>query len=277
MSVVSFPPGRGGTLGDGETYANAAVDVRGPHAGMRLNADGADWAIRNVAIVGGVKGSPGNPDGGLPVIEAAVDEGATGLIENLWLVDPPQHHDSGRWAGGIRVQEHHAGELVIRGVNIQHHTAFGIDTAPPGRETPEAGGGTVRIEHAHLANNAPANITTGAPTTITDTVSYTDAGAVRSPVDDAGRSRGIVCRANTTHIHESHVTMHADDYAVEAADGGAITLTDTPTRGATRGPLTVDGGAGDPKVYLPAGCPDSAYDAVTRPLTDEGTDTEVTQ
>lgn len=249
------PPagGDGGdaTVLDGETWGNKHIDVSEPGARVTIAVTGHDWTVENIAITGGVADAP---DGGRPhAFDVSVAGDSTGTLRNIWLADAPAAGDDAV-AAGVRVRGDHAGELTIAGANIQHRPQGGIDATPPTD-------GQVTIERCYLARNGDANCRVGAPTaTIDDCV-------VRTPTDTPGdRARGVVHTAGDLSITDSHVAMHAADYAVAAGgEPGTVTMTGGAVSGATTGGVVRERVGSAPKAYVPAGCPTSPGDAAVRP------------
>jgi hypothetical protein len=135
--------GGGGAIGDDTLWGNNLIDVSAEGASVHIDADGGDWVIKNV----GIKGQPGSgasaslagdPAADDAVITVSVSEGATGVIENVYMANAPE--DDGYAAGGIYVRPESRGTLQINRVNIQNKPATGIHASDPG-ETGGGGGG----------------------------------------------------------------------------------------------------------------------------------------
>lgn len=257
----------GAVLGDGEVWQNKLIDVSAPGATVQIRADGAGWAIRNIGIVGGLAGDPGNTEtGGQPTILCAVpDPDATATIENLYLGDTPEEIDGHRWAGGIRVWDHHAGRLTLDRVNIQDKPANGIHAGAPGPN-----GGAVVVSNCYLSNNGVANCRVGTPDSrVADSVIRSD--GTGPPNVNGARFRGVWQSGASVPVEDCHIAQTGDDYAVVGGtDGGRCTVSGGQVRGATTGAVELVDVGTQPKSFLPSGCPATAEAAASRPTAGGG-------
>lgn len=146
------------SLGSGDTLENKLIDISADGAKYRITASGSDWAIRNV----GVRGVWGGFDKEEPIL-VRVDDGGTGVIENLYLGDGAIDDE---YAGvtGIFVPDTHAGVLKIDRTNIQGMPDNAIYASGPG-QTDEYGnagaGGEVHITNSYAADCRSAHYRIG--------------------------------------------------------------------------------------------------------------------
>lgn len=145
------------SLGDGETLENVLIDITASGAGYSINADGDGWAIRNV----GVKGTFDSHSNDSQITLNTPSSDSTGVVENVYLpgASSPGHSYDG--AKGIYVFRDHAGEILIRNVNIKRMQDNGLYASSPGHDASDASGGIVRVEDSYFEANATAHIRLG--------------------------------------------------------------------------------------------------------------------
>lgn len=145
------------SLGDGDTLENVLIDISASGAGYSINADGDGWAIRNV----GVRGTFDSHSNDSQITLNTPSSDSTGVVENVYLpgASSPGHSYDG--AKGIYVFRDHAGEILIRNVNIKRMQDNGIYASSPGHDADNALGGTVRVEDSYFEDNATVGIRLG--------------------------------------------------------------------------------------------------------------------
>ncbi|MFC7205396.1 hypothetical protein ACFQJC_17940 [Haloferax namakaokahaiae] len=184
----------------GETFENKLIDISASGATFDIEANGADWVVRNV----GIKGVWDQYQKAEP-FRARVDAGGTGLIENFYFADgcPDDEYDG---VTGIYVYRTHGGDLTINQTNIQDLPDNAIYASTPGypRETVAnrlpGKGGTVTIKNSYAEGCCASHFRVG-----------TTGSRVENCVAVGGDQgdRGIWARFNDIEVANCHLTGHA--------------------------------------------------------------------
>ncbi len=132
-------------LDDGETLENVVIDISADGAGYSLHALANDWTIRNVGVRGKWDYEPSNS----PFTLSVPDGEGSGVVRNFYL------GDGGPANTGIYVHADHAGDLVLRNLNIQNVTDNGLYASDPGspERVQNGQGGAVRVYDSYFRNN----------------------------------------------------------------------------------------------------------------------------
>ncbi|WP_247731050.1 hypothetical protein [Halovivax limisalsi] len=242
-------------VGSGETWENVLLDISADGATYEIQADGADWTIRNIGVTGHFEG--GHTE---PFRARVTDPEGTGTIENVSLdvtVGDPK-------ATGIYVYWDHAGHLDIDRLNVQNWTDNGVYASGPGNSDAHSipgAGGTVAIRNSYAKNNGRANFRLG-----------TDGSKLENCCAAGGPDRGLWQFYEEGEVVDSDLGGHSSDIALgdavwEKSNHAAVACTDTCWETATAhggaDTANIDESAGDDPVdRVPEGCPKSADDAV---------------
>ncbi len=202
-------------VGSGETWENKLIDITADGAGYQITASGDDWEIRNIGVRGQWDHDPGSQ-----VIVVEVDsEGATGLIENLYLGDGTTSGAGD--PGGMYVHNDHRGTITIRSCNIQGFPDNGIYASGPGLDD-RGNGGVVQIEDTYASDCGTSGLRIGSDG------SYVDNCVVRNSdrglwclFSDQLEARGCDFGGNT---HDIRVGSGSQE---EGGPYGELTVTDT--------------------------------------------------
>jgi hypothetical protein len=127
-----------------ETLSNVLFDVSAEGATLKINAQGSNWTVRNVGVLGTYDGA--NPDS---VFRLQVDANGTGVFENVYLGDGAVADGY----SGVFVPTDHAGTLTIRRCNVQEWPDNGVYASAPGREERDGQQGVVQVEDSYARNN----------------------------------------------------------------------------------------------------------------------------
>jgi len=249
----------------GETLSNVLFDVSAEGATLKVNAQGSNWTVRNVGVLGTYDGA--NPDS---VFRLQVDANGTGVFENVYLGDGAV--DDGY--SGVFVPTDHAGTLTIRRCNVQEWPDNGVYASAPGREERDGQGGVVQVEDSYARNNNKDGFRLGTDGSyVHRSVVYVDEDV---PDSDAGleNARGIwVKEGGTVDIENCDILLADPDgsYCVwedKDRDGLARVIdSQVAARDGAEGRFvgnveTTDVGD-DPDVTPPDGVPMSAEEACT--------------
>ncbi|WP_410767568.1 hypothetical protein [Haloferax sp. DFSO60] len=187
-------------VGSGETLENKLIDISAPGATFDIEANGANWVVRNV----GIKGVWDQYQKAEP-FRARVDEGGTGLIENFYFADgcPDDEYDG---VTGIYVYRTHEGHLTINQTNIQDLPDNAIYASTPGypQETVAnrlpGKGGTVVIKNSYAEGCRASHFRVG-----------TTGSRIENCVAVGGDQgdRGVWARFNDIEVINCHLSGHA--------------------------------------------------------------------
>jgi hypothetical protein len=254
-------------IGSDESFENVLVDVSASGAGFKLVASGTGWAIRNVGI-GGRIDATGHDE----VFNLAVEEGGTGLVENLYLGDGAV--DGNR--APIFVPLGHAGTMTVRRLHIRHWPNNGFYGSAPGRGERDNGDGAVRIESSYARNNNIDGFRLGTDgSSLRNSVVHVD-GDVPDVFGGAENARGLwIKEGGRVTIENCDILIDHPDggYCIRQGDGkdgddGVARVVDseiatTISRSRFRGNVTTSSVGRDPDVTPPAGVPMSAEEAAS--------------
>jgi hypothetical protein len=252
-----------------ETLSNVLFDVSAEGATLKINAQGSNWTVRNVGVLGTYDGA--NPDS---VFRLQVDANGTGVFENVYLGDGAV--DDGY--SGVFVPTDHAGTLTIQRCNVQEWPDNGVYGSAPGRDEPDrdAQNGIVQIETSYAKNNNIDGFRVGTDGSyVKNSVVHVDSDV---PNNSAGKenARGVWVKESGTvdiencdilleHPDGSHCVWQSDD----AGTGGLARVIDSEVaaRGKStdrfRGNVETQNVGDDPDVTPPNGVPISAEEACT--------------
>lgn len=237
-------------LGDGDVLEDIVFDQSADGARVELNADGTDWTIQNIAIVGKASGQNQHA-----TITAAAPSGSSGDIQNVYLADGA-HAGSG--LTGVRALAHHGGELRIQNCNVQQYPNIGVHGHRPAAS--DGAGGSVVIDGCYLAHNGGANATLGAPgSDLVNSVVYSDGSG---PNDTSGWRGVWGWYAETTVTNSDVYTGPSAGAAIATNHGGSVTMTNGDIHGGTEGDVSLVNVGQSPSSGLPSGVPDSPVQAV---------------
>lgn len=246
-------------LGDGDTLENTLIDITASGADYRIIADGDDWAIRNVGVKGRFPDTSNNDD---PIILQT--DGGNGVVENFYLGDGCA--DS--LGTGIFVFPDHAGDILMRNINIQGWNGNSIYASAPGNHDDHAhpgSGGTVRVENGYFADNGRSDIRLG-----------TDGSYAKNCVMASTKHRSYWGYYNDTQLIDCDVfgTIVVGESAHDTH--ATVTLENTRHGGDSYTGTSNDAlegtSAGQPRDYVPDGVPTSAEEAASAQSSSTGDD-----
>lgn len=253
------------SLGDGDTLENVLIDISASGAGYSINADGDGWAIRNV----GVKGTFDSHSNDSQITLNTPSSDSTGVVENVYLpgASSPGHSYDG--AKGIYVFRDHAGEILIRNVNIKRMQDNGIYASSPGHDADNALGGTVRVEDSYFEANATANVrlgTTGSYAqncVLKDCIhrgfwAYYENPEIRN-CDIFGSGTADIVLGGSTHEKQNYAEVTAENSRWETVEHGGSS---NALHGSSEG---------TPQDRMPEGCPTSPEAAAAGNASSDGT------
>jgi hypothetical protein len=258
--VVEVPPGGRyeKRIGDGETFENTLIDITAEGATYLIYASGSDWTVRNVAV----RGVWDEFEKAEPFI-ALVDDGSTGVIENVYLGDGATD-DSYPGSTGIYVGKAHAGTLEIDRVNIQGFPDNAIYASTPGHtdeyDSGTGGGGEVHITNSYAADCRAAHFRIG-----------TDGSYCRNCVA-VGGDRGFIGRFQHTEAYDcdfsggrfGDVVVGAPGW--ETSDTASVSVENTRYESTNLywdGNELTGSSAGQPRTEPPAGVPRTPEEAAS--------------
>jgi hypothetical protein len=251
-------------IGDDEQFTNVLIDASADGATIDIRATGSDWEIRNVGVRGSYNGTI---DGSLFTLQ--VDEGATGVFENVYLGDGGV---DGGYAGAF-VPTAHAGELTISQCYIAGWPDNGVYASAPGRDERDGQDGTVRVDSSFAMGNNVAGFRVGTDGSVVRDSVVVVRNDVPANTDGAEYARGIWVREGATvDIENCDVLLaHSDGSScVRQSDGeeGLARVIDSQiaARGDTtrfRGNVETENVGDDPDLTLPDGVPDDAETAAS--------------
>ncbi|UPV99560.1 hypothetical protein M0R88_13665 [Halorussus gelatinilyticus] len=154
--TITVPAGETRTfsVGSGQTFENALIDMTAEGASARIDASGDDWTVRNVAFAG-------NHPGGHYLFTPAVSTGGTARVENLYMGDG-QTARSGK--GAIRVNgRDHYGTLNVHNVHVAHFIDNGLHGTDHGYSYRGRRGGVVNVHDSYFDSNNVSNVRVGSP------------------------------------------------------------------------------------------------------------------
>ncbi|WP_458187666.1 hypothetical protein [Haladaptatus sp. NG-WS-4] len=248
-------------VGSGETFENVLIDQSADGAQAKLVATGSDWTIRNVGFHGKAVGFG---DGSFYQIMPRVDAGGTGVIENVYLGDGCEKVDGETgYAGGIWVQDEHAGTLTIRNCNLQRFSNNGIYASGPGVPEHATGNGPVQVEGCYVANCDIANVRLG-----------TQGSFMRDSVievtGDGPQNRNGPNRRGFWGWYADIAVKNSDiqvggsgaGYAVNGGfHGGSVAVKNSDVTGGTTGDVSTTNVGASPDTSIPVGVPTEAKQA----------------
>ena len=252
-------------LGDGETLENVLIDVSASGAGYSINADGDGWAIRNV----GVRGTFDSHSNDSQITLNTPSSDSSGVVENVYLpgASSPGHSYDG--AKGIYVFRDHAGEILIRNVNIKRMQDNGIYASSPGHDASDANGGIVRVENSYFEANATANIRLGTTGSYAQNCvlkdcldrgfwAYYENPEIRN-CDIFGSNVADILLGGSTYEKQNYAEVTAENSRWETVEHGG-------SSNALHGSSD-----GTPQDRMPEGCPTSPEAAATGNASSDGT------
>ena len=258
FDVIEVPAGQTHTvhLGDGETFENTLIDITADGAEYRIFANANDFEIRNVGIRGHWDHNWNKVE---PFVVSVPDESSSGLIENFYFEGRGPYHvsrPSGGDVTGIFVSSNHAGDLLIKNVNIQWCPDNAIYASSPGNppEHPATGsGGTVRIEDSYARGCRAGHFRIG-----TNGSYVQNCVANGGPVDgDGGKGRGVWGFFNRIEVRDCDLVGPFEFGAIAAGDGhwrgdAVVEVTNTRFESVTEHSGRVVGeSAGSPQRFEP--------------------------
>lgn len=266
--VVRVPAGRTfrATLGDGDSLSDLVIDVTALGASYAITAEGSNWEVRNVAIVGR---HPGSESAAFAV--AVTDPEGIGVVDNVWL------GDGSRDTVGVFVGPAHAGTLLVRRCHVANYPNNGVYASAPGNssehEHPGAGG-QVRIEQSYAYNNAIAGFRIGTDgSSVRDSVVLQDR---RTPASIGGDATRAVWVYYESALIENVDFRMADGTGIAVGNGSweksatGVVLRDvrgvarelvSGEREAVRGDVEPD-----PAIRVPDECPETPEDVFVAPV-----------
>jgi hypothetical protein len=248
-------------VGSGETFENVLIDQSADGAQAKLVATGSDWTIRNVGFRGKAVGFG---DGSFYQIMPSVDADSTGVIENVYLGDGCEKVDGETgYAGGIWVQDEHAGTLTVRNCNLQRFSNNGIYASGPGVPEHATGNGPVQVEGCYVADCDIANVRLGTSGSFmkNSVIEVTGEG----PQNRNGPNRrGFWGWYADIPITNSDISVGGSGagYAVNGGfHGGSVAVKNSDVQGGTTGSVTTTSVGSNPDTSVPAGIPNDAQQA----------------
>ncbi|AGB15249.1 hypothetical protein Halru_0622 [Halovivax ruber XH-70] len=243
-------------VGSGEIWENKLIDISASGATYQIQADGSDWTIRNIGIIGHYEG--GHTE---PFRARVTDPNGTGIIENVYVA--PTVGDGN--ATGLYVYWNHAGHIEIERFNVQNWTDNGIYASGPGNSGSHSvpgAGGTVTIRNSYSKNNDTSNFRLG-----------THGSKLVNCCAAGGSSRGHWQFYESAEIVDCDLGGHTSDLALgdavwEKSNHASLTMSNSrwETAHAHGGASTanIDGTPqGSPVDRVPDGCPTSAEEAAS--------------
>lgn len=220
------------TVGSGDTFENRLIDITDNDPGFQINANGADWEIRNVGIQGeytarepGAKLAPG------------VDEGSEALIQSVYMpgtsLDEPNRIKN-VWA----LAEQHRGELTFRDSFFKNGADNQLYCSGPSRVFGPDEGGEINFENVHSENAGVSHIRVGSHSHIRDCTVLCDEAVPPVPAPPFGQPRnprGIwIPDDGEVEIENCDVYMdppHDTRQAVLASEASTAYLRDSEVHG----------------------------------------------
>lgn len=244
-------------LGDGDRLENVLIDITADGAGYSINCDGDGWEVRNV----GVKGTFDSMSTAHNFTVNTPDSGSTGVIENVYLPgqSTPGHDYDGE--PGIYCFRDHAGDILIRNVNLKRFADNAIYASSPGHDANDAHGGTVRVEDSYFEENATAGARLGT------TGSYAE-----NCVMVGGLHRGLWAYYEEIELRDcdllgnssADIIVGGSSYDKQAQAGVVATNSRWETEDLAYSSNYIDGSSvGTPQDRMPDGCPTSAEEAAS--------------
>jgi len=237
-------------VGDGETFENVLIDMRGG-GDVSIRCDGEDWTVRNV----GVRGRMADGASARSLIMANANGDC--LIENV-------HYTGGAERDGqlgfkfVFVPTGATGTLTIRNCNWQNVTSTAAYLEPGGREAPRA---DVVVENCYAASNRIESLRTAGPNDVVR-------DCVFEKREDGEHNQHRLVRAVGGGV--TYENCHFDSNglgggSVVAGPSATVELVDCEwdERGRGNGTISTRNTGTNPRSFLPDGVPTSPEEAAS--------------
>lgn len=245
------------TVGNGDTFENAHIDITRSGAGCQIVVPGGWWAtpparftIRNVGVEGAQPQRIGH------ILAVACTQEA--LIENCYFGDGTTTYPvGGNWnahAGGPIAKPGNRGRLVFRRCNASRWVDNAFYLSPPGR--PGNGNGNIIVENCYSVNSQISGFRLGTNDTIRNSYAEIVGGGHRCLWVFGTPSADVT-------VENCQFRDNGGVVALVVSEGATARMRNSAWNGQTvRGNLiNLGGNSSNPQRFVPAGCPMSARDA----------------